>query len=649
MAVWSWRNLPLEHVSRPDLEKERDDALILAKDLEARNLALEDDSAKTLADRDDYRRDYAVIATENVILTNKLNQSELRSDREDELESTIADLEDRCRDLRHSLDRSRRLRCDEESEHEKEVRRAKDKIRKLESSLKSQAPTVHGYEAKIIELKKALSSEADRSEGELQELKISLESQATTILGYEAKIAKLEETANAEEAFKASFGLTCLDTTRDQANQIKKLEASTSRVGELERLLEAAKKDLETQESDNKRHQLEENARAEAALAAMNQERATFRDQQAESLVLQKRNAELEAVSERLFREGEAQRSTIKDLQDSLEAHNNTMDVDIVFDHDCDHSKCHDEANRSYDQISDLTATLMGRDIKVSQLQGEAKKQGLKIEGLLGQLNDQKAAVDKLQTSVNTSDQNWRQLMASLQLGEGHGFASLERLLCQWQANSTSQGHTCDHSACDRQQLANAKEIADLRRTESLLNAKVDQRDHQVNSATAEGKKAYGRINKVLKETKDLLKATEKALEDEKAARQNAVEAERRFTRTRFELNNPLQEEVLRLKKALTEMTANRDQCRSANQTYRTQTVEARSAVEEVERSQQAVESQRDGLAKTVGQLDAKMARMVEVDREGEMEGMEGSSGASKKRQNEDEGDAREAKILRDE
>ncbi|MCJ1464846.1 myosin, heavy chain 13, skeletal muscle [Pseudocyphellaria aurata] len=650
LAFWTWRNLPLKHVSRPDLEKERGDALILVKELEAQNLALEDDLVKTLADRDAYRRDYAGIATDNVILINKLNQLELQPDRKNELESTLVNLEDQCRDLEHRLDRSRRLRHHVEVEHKEEVRRAEDKIRKLETSLKSQASTAHGYKEKIAELEEALSSEPGRSKDEIEEFRATLESQAITIALYKAKIAELEkEAANAEEAFKKSVELTRLDTTRDQANQTEMPEESTSRLCELERLLDATKKDLETRDSDNRRHQLEETSRAQAALVAMDQERKTFRDQQAGTQLLRERNAELERASERLVREGEAMRSTIKKLQDDLEAHNNAMDVDVVSDHKCDHSQCHKDANLSFEEITNLTTNLMGRDIKVNQLQVEATRQRLKIEGLLGQLDDQKSTVEKLQNFVDTSNRNWSQLTASLQLGEGHDFASLERLLCQWQASSAGQGHTCDHSACDRQQLANSKEISDLRRKESLLNAKVDEKDRQVASATTDGKKAFGRVNKALKETRDLLLATEKALADEKAARQNAVEAERRFARTRLELNNPLREDIVRLQKALTEMTANRDQCRSANQTYRTQTVEARNAVQETEKAQQAVERQRDGLAKTIGQLDAKMARMVEVDREGEMEGIEGSSGASKKRQNEGEGDAREAKILRDE
>lgn len=53
--------------------------------------------------------------------------------------------------------------------------------------------------------------------------------------------------------------------------------------------------------------------------------------------------------------------------------------------------------------------------------------------------------------------------------------------------------------------------------------------------------------------------------------------------RQRFEKDNPLQEKVWDLKKALEEMTANRDKCRAANETFSTQSFEARRAVEAAE------------------------------------------------------------------
>lgn len=217
---------------------------------------------------------------------------------------------------------------------------------------------------------------------------------------------------------------------------------------------------------------------------------------------------------------------------------NNAMDIDIVPDHICDHSRCLDQTNLCGGHIQNLEASLMDRDLKIDRFRSEAEEQRMKIEGLLAQLADQKAAIKIMQESVETNGRNWSQ-------------------------------------------------------------------------------------------------AKEKALEVEEAGRQKALEAEKAIARERFQSNNPLKAEVVRLKNALAEMTAKRDLCQAANESYRTQSFEAQKAVEAGEGTQREVEKQRDVLVKAHGQLQVKTAGMVEVER---MKRVNDESGASSKRRIDKEG-----------
>lgn len=69
------------------------------------------------------------------------------------------------------------------------------------------------------------------------------------------------------------------------------------------------------------------------------------------------------------------------------------------------------------------------------------------------------------------------------------------------------------------------------------------------------------------------------------------------------------------LKNALAEMKAKRDLCQAANESYRTQSFEAQKAVDTGELAQRKVGKQRDALMKVHGQLQVKIAGMVEVER----------------------------------
>ena len=349
-------------------------------------------------------------------------------------------------------------------------------------------------------------------------------------------------------------------------------------------------------------HQLAEIVRLHSEIAWTNAERLTFWEQ------LQKKNAELERLRAQHDNERKPQSTNIKALNSAMDAQDNAMDADIILenamdvdavrDHFYDHSQCLDRANVREGTIETLKASLIGRDIKIGRLQSEAREQGMKMEGLLAQLTDQRAEIEKLQQSVKTRGSN-----------------------------------------------ANTNEMIKMHDTVSSLTAKLEDQDRKMSSLTRDTQNACRRANAKVKTTRDQLQAKEKELQEEKARWQSALEAERAIARQRFASSNPLQAELVGLKKALAEMTNNRDKCRAANETYRMQSFEARKAVEEGGRVQRTVEKQRDELVEAVEQLQRKMTSMVEVVRMKELE----ERCASITRPNDGEDDTRLAKILPDE
>lgn len=76
-------------------------------------------SDKTTVDRNSYRHDYGLLATENTILGNKLARLQSQPDLEAkcfDLESSLDQSRAECLGLEKSLERSKRLRQDEDSE-----------------------------------------------------------------------------------------------------------------------------------------------------------------------------------------------------------------------------------------------------------------------------------------------------------------------------------------------------------------------------------------------------------------------------------------------------------------------------------------------------------------------------------------------------
>lgn len=321
----------------------------------------------------------------------------------------------------------------------------------------------------------------------------------------------------------------------------------------------------------------------------------------------------------------------------------------------------------------------MGRDIEDGRHQTKTMVEALKMEGFRGQLEDQKAVIQKLQLAVETRNRDWAQLRRSLQLGEEHDLASVERLLCQWQSNSASQDHKCDHSACERRILADSNRISELTDSVSSLQTQLADKDLKIGSLTGDNQFLSRKANQAVKATKDLLQKKEKELEAEKAGRQKAIESEREIAKMRFQSNNPLRNEVLGLRKALAEMTTSRDKCRDANETYRKQSAEARNKADQWEVEKWGAEKERDQVVKLLEELQGKKASVVEktapvvekaalvveeaapvveeaasaveetagVQEEDRME-TEQAPSASRKRQNDGEGDPRPAKILRE-
>ncbi|MCJ1271301.1 cingulin-like 1 [Lobaria immixta] len=214
--------------------------------------------------------------------------------------------------------------------------------------------------------------------------------------------------------------------------------------------------------------------------------------------------------------------------------------------------------------------------------------------------------------------------------------------------------HVCDHSRCLDQANLRGGQIENLEASLMDRDLKIDRLRSE---AEEQGMKIEGLLAqladqkaaiKILQESvetngRNWSQAKEKALEVEKAGRQTALEAERAIARERLQSNNPLKAEVVGLKKALAEMTAKRDLCQAANESYLTQSFEAQKAVEAGEEAQREVEKQRDALVKANGQLQVKMAGMVEIER---MNRMEDESGVLSKRRNDKEEDARAAEIL---
>ncbi|MCJ1269021.1 hypothetical protein MMC22_008909 [Lobaria immixta] len=141
LTLWTWYNSPLKPSSRRDLEAEIVDALDTIQRLVTRNSELQARFDKTLEDHNSTGRDYGLLATEKIILENKLARLQLQPDLQEkcwELESSLDESQARCLDLETSLARSKRLRSDEDSERKAlsmEAKQAKSELEKIKAKM----------------------------------------------------------------------------------------------------------------------------------------------------------------------------------------------------------------------------------------------------------------------------------------------------------------------------------------------------------------------------------------------------------------------------------------------------------------------------------------------------------------------------------
>lgn len=629
---------------------------------------------KTLKDRNSTRHEHGRLATEKIILENQLAQLQIQLQTQSDIEARCLELEASLERSEESLERSKRLRLDEDSERKalsSQATRAKEELEEVKTRLMLKVEVLRVDHREALNLVKKprdaavaalptssyrLHRQLEAQKDEISLLRTDLAAQKTKLgaqlpeqplqssapkvdteskrLGqYQAQIAELKAEIKAKEASaKKTPELTSLENDGDQANQ-------ETRIEELQRQLnakDAAYKDLESRELENTRNQLAQIADLKGEIASANAKHATLHEKHQNLLthsqsregyyqgLLKTKDVEIERINAQRLEEHRSQCIRIKALEDDLEAKDNAMDVDTGSDHVCDHSRCLDqthvcdhskcinEANLREEKISSLSASLMGRNIEDGRHQTRTMAEGLRMEGLRGQLEDQKAVIEKLQLAVGTRDRDWAQLRRSLQLGEEHDLASVERLLCQWQSNSASQDHKCDHSACERRILADSNRISELTNSVSSLNTKLADKDLKIGSLTADNQYVSRKANQAVKATKDLLQKKEKELEAEKAGRQRAIESEREIAKVRFQSNNPLRDEVLGLRKALAEMTTSRDKSRDANETYRKQSAEARDKADQAEVEKWGAETERAQLVKLVEELQGKKASVVE-------------------------------------
>ena len=184
LGLWTWYRPPQpKQSSRQDIDAERNHAFDRINQLKAENKELKAFSEKTLEDRKSTRDEYGRLATEKIVLENKLARLESKPDFEDkysDLGTKFEEAQAQPRRLDVSLERSRRLRREDESE------------------------------------RKALSDQASQAKGEMLELRASL--------------AKLEGETKGEEALYKER-LTSLENERDQANQNRRAEKNLQHSG----------------------------------------------------------------------------------------------------------------------------------------------------------------------------------------------------------------------------------------------------------------------------------------------------------------------------------------------------------------------------------------------------------------------------------
>lgn len=391
---------------------------------------------------------------------------------------------------------------------------------------------------------------------------------------------------------KTDLNAKCLDLeTRLEQSKMLSLADRKARSKDVRR----AKEELEDAKEDFEYTKTELKLQIQCLKVAHRVDLTRVKEQRNEAIA-----ALLERSSNQLKKELKAQKDETTQLRAALEDQKTTFGAQLAQKSlEVQELKLHQSSkqgsNKAHEELSNPAVSLAEVRPSCSLV---ARQHGHQVE-VKAQLDNQLAVIEKLQQSVETSNRDWAQLRGSLQLGEEHDLATVERLLRQWQANPASQSHECDHSACEEKFLNDSNTILELRNTVSSLNSMLDAQESDMSSSTAESQEAARKAVLAVKGKEDPLQQKEKALEEEKAEREKAVEEKRRIAKEGFLYSNTLQAEVeglkKGLKKALEDMTAGKA-------------------------AQQEVERQRDELVRNVGELEGRMSRMVEVDM---MEGVE--------------------------
>ena len=466
--------------------------------------------------------------------------------------------------------------------------------------------------------------------------------------------------------------LTRLENTRDQAST-DLLKEHQGRIEQLEQLLQAKDAARRDSGSESLGNQLDETENLKETIAQREADYALLQAQQsAASMDLQIQLKEcqdsLAAKAAELSRNnashlaelaqhlGDLANERVKsaNLQNALSERDMGMDIDTHIGHVCDHSQCVKPGSQEGQAIVQQQTAAMARDLKVGELKKASVQKEVEMVGLRALVDDKKAAIQQLQDKLATSDSQMSHLKNFLGLSDKHDLASMERVMATWKAASeqvsaANQGHTCDHSVCDKRHRASTKEIDDLGHSLKGMTAKFEDRERKLAFQATEMQKASRKSNMGIKEMGDRLRSKEKEWEAERAGHQAALAKEREVAKERYEKTNPLRDQVAGLRKALEEMRKERDRSRKANEAFQKDSAEAREVARESEAAQLEAARQRDELARVNGGLELENVRMQLW-----AQGAQGSGGSGGRKREEGEEaekaevDLRPAKFLKE-
>lgn len=158
--------------------------------------------------------------------------------------------------------------------------------------------------------------------------------------GYQSQIAELEETIKAKEASQKEPELTSLENTRDQVSeglQVEATAANLARIEDSERLTRISNQENWRTHDANS---LRSRGRTQSGQLFVN---GTFLNRDISKVrvkICYKQRGSNLSINAQHIEERKSQYIKVKVLQDALDVQDNTVDIDIVPDHRCDHSKC---------------------------------------------------------------------------------------------------------------------------------------------------------------------------------------------------------------------------------------------------------------------------------------------------------------------